>query len=342
MNDLNLYRDIIVLYCPPKVGSTTLVTSIRLCCSDKFMVFHTHEDSIFKFADGKTKDLTISDILRNNTILGNNLLKTNRKIYFIDIYRSPIERKISDFFEEIALYHFNNLEDNIGNYDINKVIKRFNDIFLYIGNEDYYTSRYNLKKPKKFDFNKKYIEYSNNDITYIKLRLIDAKHWGTILSHILNTEIIIVPDHETKNKKIGLLYDLFNKNYKLPQNYYEHICNCELLKYYYNENERTDYLNKWKNKLDNNYIGFTLEQYNFYKIISDENKFYNRILMDHYKDEGCLCVNCKIQRKLLFNSIKDGNMNIQKIIHNTNYQYQKNIYINIYSHDKIDGFNINF
>jgi hypothetical protein len=148
MNNINLYRDIIVIYCPPKVGSTSLVTSLRLCCSDKFMIFHTHEESLFKFENKLNKDLTISDILKNNNIIGNDLIKKNRKIYFIDIYRSPIERKISEFFENLSLYHFNNLEDNIANYNVNKIIKRFNDIFLHIASEDYYTSRYKLKKPK--------------------------------------------------------------------------------------------------------------------------------------------------------------------------------------------------
>jgi hypothetical protein len=152
MEDINLYRDIIVVYCSPKVGSTTLVTSLRLCFSDKFMIFHTHEESIFKFMDKSSKDLTVSDILKNSNIIGDNLPKKFRKIYLIDIYRSPIERKISEFFENISTHHFNNLEDNIVNYDINKIIKRFNDIFLHIGNEDYYTTRYKLKKPNKFNF----------------------------------------------------------------------------------------------------------------------------------------------------------------------------------------------
>lgn len=75
MNNINLYRDIILIYCPPKVGSTSLVTSLRICASDKFMVFHTHHETIFKFADGKTKDLTVTDILKNINIIGDNLLR---------------------------------------------------------------------------------------------------------------------------------------------------------------------------------------------------------------------------------------------------------------------------
>ena len=342
MNNIDLYRDIIILYCPPKVGSTSIVTSIRLCCSDKYMVFHTHDNSIFKFADNTSKDLTIDDLLKNTNIIGNNLIKNIRKIYLIDIYRSPIEQKISEFFEDISLYHFNNLEDNIINYDINKLIKRFNDIFIYIGNEDYYVSRYKLTKPTYFDFDKKYIIHTNNNVTYIKLRLIDVKYWGLILSDLLNTQIIIVPDYETKNKKIGLLYDTFNKKYKIPINYYNDICNCKLLKYYYNENERNEYLNKWKNKIGITYNGFTIEEYNFYKKISDENKFYNKVLLNHYKDEGCLCEDCKNKRAIIFKQMKNGNINVNQIIHNKNKEYQKYIYINIYNIDKINGFIINF
>lgn len=341
MNNSDLFRDIIVVYCPPKVGSTTLVTSLRLCCSDKFMIFHTHKETIFEFIDKDKNNLTISDILKNNNIIGDNLIKTNRKIYFIDIYRSPIERKISEFFEDISLYHFNNSEENIVNYDIKKVIKRFNDIFLHIGNEDYYTSRYKLKKPKSFDFQKKYIKESNSDITYIKLRLIDAKNWGSILTDLLQTTVIIVLDHETKDKKINLLYENFNKVYKLPENYYNEISKCSLLKYYYTSNEIKDYLSKWKIKIEENYKGLTYKEFNIYEMITQENKFYNRVLFNHYKDEGCLCVQCKDSRKLLFESIKEGNINIDNIIHDKSKEYERNIYVNIYSIDKIEGYIIN-
>ena len=276
--------------------------------------------------------------VKNTNIIGNNLPKKHRKIYIIDIYRSPIERKISEYFEYISTHHFNNLEDNIANYDINKIIKRFNDIFLHIGNEDYYTSRYKLKKPNKFDFEKKYIKIENSNICYIKLRLIDAKYWGSILSEILNHEIIIIPDHETKDKKIGLLYEDFNKNYILPQNYYNDICNCNLLKYYYTENERKNYLDKWKLKTKGNYKGFTIDQHNLYEIITLENKFYNKKLLDHYKDSGCLCLDCREKRSTLLESVKNGNINIEQIIHDKNKDYKRNIYVNIYNNNKIDGY----
>jgi hypothetical protein len=37
-------------------------------------------------------------------------------VYVIDVYRSPIERKMSEFFEKIADMHFNTTEENLNNY----------------------------------------------------------------------------------------------------------------------------------------------------------------------------------------------------------------------------------
>ena len=127
LNDNRLYRDIICIYCPPKVGSTSLVTSIRLCASSKYMVFHTHDKSIFKFRDN-SKDICISDIIRNTDVYNKNE-ERQRKVILIDIYRTPIERKISEYFEEIAFTHFNNTEENIANFDLSKIIERFNNIY---------------------------------------------------------------------------------------------------------------------------------------------------------------------------------------------------------------------
>ena len=64
-------------------------------------------------------EVTINDIILYNEKIGKN-------VYVIDVFRTPIERKMSVFFEEIANFHFNNSEEDVNNYDVNKVIKRFN------------------------------------------------------------------------------------------------------------------------------------------------------------------------------------------------------------------------
>ena len=74
-NNKLLYRDIVLLYCPEKVGSTSLATSIRTCASDKFIVFHSHQEDIFK-VKGDKKIITVhySDIINTEHRLNEKFL----------------------------------------------------------------------------------------------------------------------------------------------------------------------------------------------------------------------------------------------------------------------------
>jgi hypothetical protein len=316
-----LYRDIIVLYCPKKVGSTSLVSSIRLSASDKYAVYHTHDETIFKSnPDANLKSFTIHDVIKNSGIYYN-ITNHKRKVYFIDIYRNPIERKISEFFEDISI-HFNNTEENIVNYSIEKIIKRFNDIFEYLPNIDYYFTKYPFSKqiPNSFDFESKFLISHHDHITFIKLRLNDVNSWAEILSNILNTEIIIHKDYETSNKKIGSLYNKFKSEYKLPYNFYKIIEDSPEVKFYLSIEERNKYLNYWKNKTIGFYTPYSKSFYEFYKTICEENKFYTPDLSNHYFDDGCLCEDCVNKRNNFISNIKNNlsNSQIKKIVHDSN------------------------
>ena len=125
-DDLNIEknRNIIFVYCPPKVGSTSLVSSIRLYAANKFTVIHVHNEMMISILCG-IKDITINEIIEYNRSLGKN-------VYVIDIYRSPIEQKISLYFEEIATIHFNTTEEHINKMNPQCLINRFNNIFPYL------------------------------------------------------------------------------------------------------------------------------------------------------------------------------------------------------------------
>lgn len=320
------YRDIILVYCIPKVGSTSLISSIRLSASDKFAVFHTHTDTVLKSLEPQNNNVFYSDIVQNGYFFNENTQK-HRKIYVIDIYRPSIERKISDFFQELCSLHFFNNEENIVNYPIDKIIKRFNDIYPYLEDSDYYNEKYNIENHlTQFDFDKKYMLYEKNNIFYIKLRLKDSHLWGNILSNILETKIEYIIDYETKNKDIGNLYEIFKKEYKLPLNFFQKMEQCKYLKYYYNDAERFEYLSNWYNKLTTIYIPFTLEQYNFYEKISLENKFRESDTKLHYRDNGCLCINCSNHRMKILNDI-DNN---EYIIHDTNEKLNTHLIVQLF------------
>jgi len=93
-------KNIIFVYCPPKVGSTTLVSSIRMSAFNKFTVLHIHDELMLKVLCN-IDNVKVIDIIKYNKDLGKN-------VYVFDIYRSPIEQKISQYFEKLSTYHFNN------------------------------------------------------------------------------------------------------------------------------------------------------------------------------------------------------------------------------------------
>ena len=88
----------------------------------------TTPKTIFGFIANQEKKRLLIEI--NEIILYNKHI--GRDVNVIDVYRSPIERKISAYFEKIGAHHFNNRDEIVNTYNVNKVINRFNNIFPYI------------------------------------------------------------------------------------------------------------------------------------------------------------------------------------------------------------------
>ena len=306
-NKTETKNNIIFVYTPPKVGSTSLVSSLRISLSKTFSVIHIHDEIMLNFFTG-IKNITINEIIQYNKYIGKN-------VYVIDIYRTQIERNISEFFEKLSCHHFNNTEENINNYNIDKIINRFNSIFPYLPYNDYYTESYNIPIIDNFDFKKKYLHQVINGIHYIKLRLKDSNEWGKILTPLLGNEIVIVNDYQTTNKVIGKLYEKFKKTYKIPSNLLDSIKNCKYLSYYYNEKERNEYLNTWQSKSTIYFETYTKEQYDVYLKICLENQYIPDLDSNHYIDVGCSCKLCSNKRQYIFQKAKNGVKITEKINH---------------------------
>ncbi len=195
----------IFVYTPPKVGSTTLVTSLRVSLGKSYNTIHIHDETMLSVLTG-INDVKINDIIRFLSNQGKN-------IYVIDVYRTPLERKMSEFFEKISAYHFNNTSENISKYSIKRISDRFNKLFPHIENGDHYFNNYNISEPIPFDFEKKYTIQVINNIKYIKLRLCDSDLWANILSNIFQSDIVIIHDYKTEDKGIGSLYNKFKSEY---------------------------------------------------------------------------------------------------------------------------------
>ena len=299
---------IIFVYSKPKVGSTSLITSLRIFASHIFNIIHIHDEEMLKIL-GNINNITVNEIILYNKIIGN-------EVYVIDVYRTPIERKLSTFFEKIETLHFNTSCEKLSTYPIERIIERFNKIFPYIGNGDNFLDIFNISKPLAFNVEDKYVYVESNGIKYIKLRLQDSEVWGEILTKLLNQEIKIIKDYETMNKPIKSIYLQFKNNYKIPRNFIEDIKECTYFHYYLSKKEREQYINQWTAKSSNITIPFTLEEFKFYEYISIENNNNLAIVQTkHYLDEGCLCKACQMKRMNIMNKILQGETSIKGIYH---------------------------
>ena len=303
-SDSNNY---IFIYTPPKVGSTSLVSSLRVSLGRSYNIIHIHDEVMLSVLTG-INGINVNDIIQYLTSVG-------KQVYVIDVYRTPIERKMSEFFEKISPYHFNNSEENILNYSIKRISDRFNKIFPYIENNDHYFDKYNIDHPIPFDFENKYTIQIVNDVKYIKLRLCDSHLWQNILSSIFQSDIVLITDYKTENKKIGELYNVFKSEYRIPENFFETIKRCKYFKFYYSIPERNAYLNLWKSRLDPIFTPYTLSEFTFYMQLCLENQHINDVQIEHYIDNGCFCNFCSIKRKDIFFKAKKGETNFDKIIH---------------------------
>jgi len=302
-------NNFIFIYTPPKVGSTTLVSSLRISLGKMYNIIHIHDEVMLSVLTG-INNINILEIIEY-------LASLNKNIYVIDIYRSPIERKISAFFEKISPYHFNNSEENIIKYNINRIFDRFNKLFPHIENSDHYFEKYNIDNPISFDFDKKYSIQEINKIKYVKLRLCDSNVWNNILSNIFQNDIVVIEDYKTEEKSIGKLYKKFKAEYRIPINFFEEIKNNKYLNFYYTEKERNSYLSFWENKISNNtFVPYKNDEYAFYINLCMENQYIPDIQVEHYIDNGCFCKYCSLKRREIFFKAKKGEKKFDKIIHN--------------------------
>lgn len=219
----------VIIYCGGKCGSMSLARTFH---NARYNVIHTHGKnttlSSYKNGTRVTKRYSHSDELF--TFIKNQ----KNKVYIIDSYRDPIERKVSSFFYNNRKYR------NISNPPLKEMFEKvskeieeyhpLNEVFEHFGIEPF----------KQFDFEKGYNITTIGNVVLIKIRFKDISSWEKILSEIFKKRISIIPDNLSKNT---FLKQQFLKGY---------IQNGILLDsefYIYNSpEEQVQYKNKWNFK----------------------------------------------------------------------------------------------
>lgn len=305
------HNKLIFVYSAPKVGSTSIVSSLRLFGINYIDVIHIHDEEMLKVLAHIKDDITIKEIILFNKYLG-------KDVYVINVYRNPIEKKISTFFEKIGSYHFNNTDEKVNGYNLNKVMTRFNNIFPWIANGDHFVDVYDIPIPQTFDFNAKHVLVCHEDIKYISLRLSDSAFWGGILSNLLGFNLRIVPDYESNSKPIKDLYAQFKQAYKIPTNLLQDLLQQDKhLNYYLSPSEIQEYQSLWLLKSSDFHVPYSLEQYHLYETITIENSHIDTIQQtkNHYLDEGCTCKACNFKRQNMVAKIVANVPVTDRVIH---------------------------
>jgi hypothetical protein len=235
--DKDIYQ--VFIYCGGKCGSSTLFRTFK---NLNYKCLHVHRN--YYYCLDLDNDISLFDTIEKSR-------KHFDKIYIIDSYRTPIERKISSFFQNI--HKHTDIKD-FNNIHVNEVIEIFNKKNYIYYLEDYHPfdeilDYLNINNNIPFDFSNKYTIMHHENIVLIKLLFKDINEWGNILGNIFNTEIKMISDNESKNKTYFTLYKKFLENYKPPKKY----INCFLkhdkkFKTYNTHDEQNDYIQYWLNK----------------------------------------------------------------------------------------------
>jgi hypothetical protein len=168
----------------------------------------------------------------------------DEEITLIDVYRPPIERKLSMFFKNIM--NNSNLRE--------KTVEDLNSAFCYyfknINGYNHYSNfiipKYKLNIPN-FDFEKGYVKVTQGKITYVKILFSDIHRWGDILSEVFKKKIRIYEDNITTKQKYKETRDCLRIN-KIIYNF---IIKDPYLKKNMTELDRENYLNFWRERIIN-------------------------------------------------------------------------------------------
>jgi dTDP-glucose 4,6-dehydratase len=228
--DENVYE--IFVFCSGKCGSSTLHKTFL---ENGYTSLHEHSNYCWQINNNMKG--SIFDVIERS-------MKKYKKVYIFDSYRTPIERKISGFFQNLEEYTYDYCQlNNITNYkdiSIDNLIDIFNNKIYTIDNYqsiDEILCYYNINKPLLFDHNKGYNKFQHNNLVFISLLFANINKWQFQLTEIFEKEIQVTKDNISEIKWYSEIYKEFLKNYKISPTLYLNITNNNNFKYYNNSNK---------------------------------------------------------------------------------------------------------
>jgi hypothetical protein len=233
------------IYSGRKSGSSTLNNSFLSLKEASSIQIHNNEDFLYKY--GQCGYASVFDLIESN-------MKKHKTIYIIDSYRTPLEKKMSSFFEDI--------EDYIPNYkvcEMSYLTTYFNNKYIYAKNcgriytEDYepldeIMEHFNLPPLKTFDFDNKYVIVRHKNLVFVKVRFSEIRRWEDMFSKIIGVPFKIVDRNRSEDKEYYEVYEKFKNLYKVPKTYIDQLKTDKRFITYNSKNERDKYIKTWQEK----------------------------------------------------------------------------------------------
>jgi hypothetical protein len=224
--------DVFIL-CGGKCGSTSLSSSFNKF-GYKTLKVHGKLDYINQFHEDKlyeTIDLSCS----------------KKPVIIIDVYRTPIERKISSFFQNINSY-----VPDWKSKSTEQLVTEFNNNYLY-KLEEYHSineafENYNIPNFTEFNFQKCFNLLKKDNKFFIKLLYKDISKWQHILRLIFNKNFTITKNNLSNKKDYYTSYQHFLLKYKVPKKYLELLTKDKEFAIYNSLEDQVSYFEYWNLK----------------------------------------------------------------------------------------------
>lgn len=231
----------------PKTGNTSMKLSLRNYRLNAFTV------NLFSVIDKSYQD--IRNLL--------NSLKGNIKIF--TMVRDPLAQKISVVFQ---MKEF--LEIEFGTTDLQEIFNRIlcynknilSEEFLpYIGVNSDFELWFNEMKnvfgidifEYNFDIERGYSIIKKDNIEILVLKLEKISELNKIIGNFINIEdfkLNTFNDASHKNYKDN--YEIFQKTFKIPENYFQKIYKNKYIEHFYSPDEINNFRDKWQNNVISN------------------------------------------------------------------------------------------
>lgn len=234
-----------------KVGSLSVYSSIKT--SSKIPIFHIHSLDIehVKQTDQLCFDAgTFPDAMSPIPLVVKKIIETNNPYKVISLFRDPVERNLSAFFDAFKMYVGVNAQEYKGS--LKELIDIYHDELPHTYPIDWYDNHfapgtgidvYNFD----FDTEKQYSVFKNGnvDVLLMNSQLNDVIKQQVIGGFVGLQGFQLNNTNVTSKSSANQLYSDFKNNIRFEKEYLSSLLDTQYARHFFNSKTRDAIMNRW-------------------------------------------------------------------------------------------------